>query len=205
MSSQLCHVVFGCSLHVRHSSFHSTRRRPLLGNRLPTASPSCSQSALPLTHRRDQWGLQALVQSEEVLDALTLRREAWAAIETVDGAVQRVICFSEVRRHKAAAWGAGEAEPSAFSAKLAVEPVVEATFSRRLTVAADGTVLMWVDALAPQRVLTPSSVHAHGRQRNVGEPVEVREQSVAPCALRRHAMEQETQDRQHDEHPVGVD
>ena len=76
----------------RHRS--STRRRPLLGNRLLTMSPFCLQSARPLTHRRDQWGLQALVQSEEVLDALTLRREAWVAIETVDGAIQRVMCFS---------------------------------------------------------------------------------------------------------------
>ena len=148
----------------RHRS--STRRRPLLGNRLLTMSPSCLQSALPLTHRRDQWGLQALVQSEEVLDALTLRREAWVAIETVDGAIQRVMCFSGEL--------AKQSHPPSLPSSRS-NPLSTATFSRRLTVAADGTVLMWVDALAPQRVLTPSSVHAHGRQRNVGEPVELRE------------------------------
>ena len=47
-----------------------------------------------------QRGLQALVQSKEVLDAFALGREARTAVETVDGAIQRVMCSSEIRRHQ---------------------------------------------------------------------------------------------------------
>ena len=44
--------------------------------------------------------MQALVEREEVFDAFALRREAYMAVETIHGSVQRLMGSAEIRgRH----------------------------------------------------------------------------------------------------------
>ena len=77
------------------------RRLHERSRRFAAANPSCSRSALAFARSLcGQRGLQAPVQSKEVLDALALGHEARTAVETVDGAVQRVMCSSKIRRHQ---------------------------------------------------------------------------------------------------------
>ena len=70
--------------------------------RSPHRARSCSSAPTLLAFRRrcGEWCLHALVQSEQVLDPFTLRREALPAVQAVDGTVQRLMRLSEVRRHQ---------------------------------------------------------------------------------------------------------
>ena len=44
-----------------------------------------------------EWGVQALVESEEVFDAFAFRCEAYTAVETINGSVQRLMRSAEIR------------------------------------------------------------------------------------------------------------
>ena len=87
-------------------------RQPIPGTRRP-AQPRHVRLRVP-AHARHRitvrlrkpgvpprtWRPFALVEGEQVLDAISLRRKALPAVETIDRAIQRVMRPSEVRRHQ---------------------------------------------------------------------------------------------------------